>query len=72
MNNTGNLSYKVVKKGNGKFAPRVYMKGYGGLWFRYPHEFDTLEEAVAALKDYIAELEEKIKLNSEEVVFEMD
>ncbi len=64
------IQYKIIKKGNGKFYPRMVTSIFNG-WFGKPDEFDTMEEALDALKKYRLEREEKTRLNKEEVVFEL-
>jgi hypothetical protein len=62
------MKYKVIKKVNGKFAPRIVntFTGEFGCWFEIPAEFDKIEDAISALK------KEKAKnILSEEIVFEL-
>lgn len=67
------MEFKVIKKGNGKFYPRMFLPygGPHGLWYREPSEFDNLEDAKKALIDWRAKCMEEERLNKEEVVFEL-
>lgn len=71
MKVTGTLEYKVVKKGNGKFVPKIFRNGCGVNWFKESYEYDTLEEAIEALKEEKANRDELDRLAREEVVFEL-
>lgn len=61
----------VVRKGNGKFCPRLKVGNAGPFWCYTPSEFDTFEEAKLALINKKEELERLDKENMETVVFEI-
>jgi len=42
------ITYIVVKKGNGKFAPRM-KSSIGEVWFKEPFEYDLLCDAITAI-----------------------
>ena len=43
------MKYQVVRKANGKFAPRL-VGPYGSLWFKDPVEFDNFKDALDAMR----------------------
>lgn len=66
--------WTVIKKGNGKFYPRMSSDRCLPYWPREWNEssvFDTLEEAKHVLITRKAEFEAKILENEETVVFEL-
>jgi hypothetical protein len=66
------ISFKVVKKENGKFAPRIFSSICAtGCWFKPPYEYDNLNDAVNALKKEANDLETYKRLQKEEIVFEL-
>lgn len=71
MKPTDAITYRVVKKGNGKFAPRMHTEICGGVWFKSPYEYDNIEGAIEAIKKEKLENEKQKTLNKEEIVFEL-
>ena len=63
--------WTIVQKGNGKFYTRVENLHSTSYWPWGSNEFDTLEEAKAALMAKKEELEKQAKDNEETVVFEL-
>ena len=63
--------WTVVKKGNGKFSPRLKVGNAGAYWPYSPSEFDTFEEAKLALINKKEDLEKVDKENTETTVFEL-
>ena len=60
------MEYKVLKNRSGKFCPRVVteLTGETGCWFNDPYEYDNLEDAIKALREY-----KNDKNDKEEFVF---
>jgi hypothetical protein len=62
------IKYQVIKKVNGKFAPRIVSQ-FGSCWFEPPYEYDSREEAVKVVMLKRQADQIKIASEKEEVVF---
>ncbi len=62
--------WQIIKKGNGKFYPRVYSDHLAPHWPWSSGEFDTLEEAKTAITNIKKEFERIEKENEETLVWE--
>jgi hypothetical protein len=65
------IKYQVIKKANGKFAPRI-SSGFGSLWFNEPYEYESFSEACEAVLKERQKHREEVAKQKEEVVFTLD
>ena len=68
------MKYCIIKKSNGKFAPRIIndFTGKDGCWFEAPYEYDTLKEALGILKFKKEYNDKEILKQKEEIVFTLE